>query len=413
MTATATPTVRPIPEFEGVHDVWPRGDRLEAVREAAGRYRERFLSQGTIRAIRSIDIAAAPYPSRYAFQGYNLSLNPMISIINRMFVIQFEGFDGELKTLVWEPTVAAGSVEAPFYAKLQRIAGDFLSDKVFAKYYNDPDEVLPRLGLRNSDVDYVSFDHLHVQDVRMIMGSDRVIPGEREPRAPLFPGAKLLVHRKELATLESPHPMQWAWYVDGGMDGVPAERLEVLDGDVELGVGVSLLWTPGHTDGNHSLVVNTPDGVWVSSENGIGRRQLAARALQDPGGEAAGPVLQPGSGAQRQHAGGLARPVRLDGQGEDDGLALAPRPALAADHPVLGVRRLEAAVAGRAHLHPRRARLRRDLPAAVLSPEPARVAAPQRSAAERPERVNGAVSPPGCCPSGRPSRASGRRRSGR
>ncbi|MCA1187545.1 MULTISPECIES: hypothetical protein [unclassified Saccharopolyspora] len=283
MTATATPTVRPIPEFEGVHDVWPRGGRLEAVREAAARYRDRFLAQGTIRAIRSIDIAAAPYPSRYAFQGYNLSLNPMISIINRMFVIQFEGFDGELKTLVWEPTVAAGSAEAPFYAKLQRLAGDFLADKVFAKYYNDPDEVLPRLGLRNSDVDYVSFDHLHVQDVRMIMGSERVIPGEREPRAPLFPGAKLLVHRKELATLESPHPMQWAWYVDGGMDGVPAERLEVLDGDVELGVGVSLLWTPGHTDGNHSLVVNTPDGVWVSSENGMAADSWQPELSKIPG----------------------------------------------------------------------------------------------------------------------------------
>jgi hypothetical protein len=27
--------------------------------------------------------------------------------------------------------------------------------------------------------------------------------------------------------------------------------------------------TPGHTDGNQSLVINTPDGVWVSSENGV------------------------------------------------------------------------------------------------------------------------------------------------
>lgn len=60
-----------------------------------------------------------------------------------------------------------------------------------------------------------------------------------------------------------------AWYVENGMAGVPAERLEIFDGDVELGVGVSLLWTPGHTDGNHSLCVNTPDGIWVCSENGM------------------------------------------------------------------------------------------------------------------------------------------------
>ncbi|GAA3726751.1 hypothetical protein HDA32_003579 [Spinactinospora alkalitolerans] len=276
-------TVRPIPEFDGVHDIWPRGKRLEAVRSATEAYRRRFIAQGTIKAVKSFDIAAAPYPARYAFQGYNLSVNPMISIINRMFVLQFEGFDGELKTLVWEPTVAAGSAEAPFYSKLQRLAGRFLSDKVFVKYYNDPDTVLPRLGLRNDDVDYVSFDHLHVQDVRMIMGSDQVIPGEKAPREPLFPRGRLLVHRKELGTFESPHPMQWAWYVEGGMDGVPAERLEVFDGDVELGVGVSLLWTPGHTDGNHSLVVNTPDGVWVSSENGMAADSWQPERSRIPG----------------------------------------------------------------------------------------------------------------------------------
>ena len=126
-----------------------------------------------------------------------------------------------------------------------------------------------KLGLTNDDVDYISFDHLHVQDVRMIVGSDSVIEGETEPRKPLFPNAKLLVHRKELGTFESIHPMQWAWYVENGRNGVPADKLEIFDGDVELGVGVSLLWTPGHTDGNHSLVVNTPDGVWVSSENGM------------------------------------------------------------------------------------------------------------------------------------------------
>jgi hypothetical protein len=53
------------------------------------------------------------------------------------------------------------------------------------------------------------------------------------------------------------------------MAGVDEDRLVVFDGDVELGVGISLLWTPGHTDGNHSLCINTPDGVWVSSENGM------------------------------------------------------------------------------------------------------------------------------------------------
>ncbi|MFD4295397.1 hypothetical protein ACFWQG_19505 [Rhodococcus sp. NPDC058532] len=279
----ATDIVRPIPEFQGVHDIWPRGDRLEAVRDAAVRYRKRFLAQGQVKAIKSIDIAAAPYPARFAFQGYSINANPMISIINRMFVIQFEGFDGKRKTLVWEPTVAAGSAEAPFYHTLQKFSQKFYAEKLFVKYYNDPDKVLPGLGLTNEDVDYISFDHLHVQDVRMIMGSTEPIEGETEPRKPLFPNAKLLVHRRELGTFESMHPMQWAWYVDGGMKGVPQDRLEIFEGDVELGVGVSLLWTPGHTDGNHSLVVNTPDGVWVSSENGMAADSWQPELSKIPG----------------------------------------------------------------------------------------------------------------------------------
>lgn len=283
MTTTESTGLRPIPELDGAHDVWPRGDRLEAVRGGAQRYRERFLNQGQVRAIKSIDIAAAPYPSRFAFQGYSLHLNPFINIINRMIVVQFEGFDGKLKTLVWEPTVAAGSAETPFYSGIKKLGDALRAERFFVKYYNDPDEVLPNLGLRNEDVDYVSFDHLHVQDPRMIMGSKTPIPGESAPREPLFPNAKLLVHRKELGTFESLHPMQWAWYVHDGMDGVDENRLEVFDGDVELGVGISLLWTPGHTDGNHSLCVNTPDGVWISSENGMAADSWQPELSKIPG----------------------------------------------------------------------------------------------------------------------------------
>ncbi|UNS99680.1 hypothetical protein MMF93_26935 [Streptomyces tubbatahanensis] len=283
LNTTGAQALRSIPEFEGVHDVWPRGDRLKAIRSAAERYRERFVSQGRVRAVKSFDIAAAPYPARFAFQGYSVNTNPMISIINRMLVIQFDGFDGQLKTLVWEPTMAEGSAEAPFYNKLQSFARRLRAERLFVKYYNDPDRVLPSVGLRNEDVDDVSFDHLHVQDVRMIMGSDTPLRDEPAPRRPLFPNGKLLVHSKELGTFASMHPMQWAWYVDGGMDGVPAERLEVFEGDVELGVGVSLLWTPGHTDGNHSLAINTPDGVWVSSENGMAADSWQPELSKIPG----------------------------------------------------------------------------------------------------------------------------------
>ncbi|MFF3288706.1 hypothetical protein [Streptomyces sp. NPDC003023] len=275
--------IRPIPEFDGVHDVWPRGDRLQAVRDAATAYRERFREQGRIHAVRSFDIAAAPYPTRYAFHNAAIAPNPFVNIINRALVVHYDDFEGTPRILVWEPTVPEGSSTAPFYAQLKRMAGDWLTDHVFARYYHRPKDVLALCGLGPDDVDYVSFDHLHVQDVRMIMGGDKPLPGGTTAPEPLFPRARLLVHRKELGTFESPHPMQRAWYVDGGMDGVPADRVIPFDRDIELGEGVSLLWTPGHTDGNHSLVLNTPDGVWVSSENGVAADNWQPELSRIPG----------------------------------------------------------------------------------------------------------------------------------
>ncbi|WP_067436536.1 hypothetical protein [Nocardioides jensenii] len=273
-TDLGTLGIRTIPEFDGVHDVWPRGERLRAVREAATAYKQRFKAQGTVRAVKSVDIAAAPYPVNYAFHdAVSVPTLPLISMINRMVVVQYDDWNGTPRTLVFEPTMPEGSAEAPFYSNLQalmdKVPGAKLIEKLMLKYYNEPDQVLAKLGLTPADIDFATFDHLHVQDPRMILGSTEVIDGESAPRQPLFGDAKMLVHSRELATLQSLHPMQWAWYVDGGLGGVDPDKFVTFDGDIELGPGIALLWTPGHTDGNHSLVINTDDGVWVSSENGI------------------------------------------------------------------------------------------------------------------------------------------------
>ena len=265
---------RSIPELAGVREVWPRGERLRAVREAAAAYKVRFKEQGQVRAVRSVDIAAAPYPVGYAFHGaVSVPTLPLISMINRMVVVQYDDWNGTARTLVFEPTMPAGSAEAPFYSNLRRrlgrVPGGRFVERIVVQYYNEPDDVLARLGLTAADIDFCTFDHLHVQDPRMILGSTAVIGGETTPRQPLFGDARLLVHSRELATLQSLHPMQWAWYVEGGLDGVDPDKFVAFDGDIELGPGIALLWTPGHTDGNHSLVINTSDGVWVSSENGI------------------------------------------------------------------------------------------------------------------------------------------------
>lgn len=265
---------RTIPEFDGVHDVWPRGDRLRAVRAAAEEYKVRFKSEGQVTAIKSVDIASAPYPVKYGFHTAVIGPHsPLIPIINRMVVVQYDDWDGRPRTLVFEPTVPEGSAKVPFFAKLQRLTNAIpfanRAEKMIVNYYNEPDDVLAAVGLTADDIDFCAFDHLHVQDPRMILGSSATIPGESAPRKPLFGNAKMLVNTRELATLQSLHPMQWAWYVEGSLDGIDMDSFATFEGDIELGPGVALLWTPGHTDGNHSLVVNTPDGVWVSSENGI------------------------------------------------------------------------------------------------------------------------------------------------
>ena len=54
------------------------------------------------------------------------------------------------------------------------------------------------------------------------------------------------------------------------MEGIPLEKVILLDGSTMLGEGVALIATPGHTEGNHSIVVHTDEGLMVTSENGVG-----------------------------------------------------------------------------------------------------------------------------------------------
>jgi len=111
-------------------------------------------------------------------------------------------------------------------------------------------------------IDYVTYDHLHVQDVRGLLAPG---PGGRA----YLPNAKLLAQRAELDTLANIHPLQVEWYIPECLAGVPADRIVALDGDFAIGGGFAIVRTPGHTWGNHTLVVVTDRGAWTISENGI------------------------------------------------------------------------------------------------------------------------------------------------
>jgi hypothetical protein len=111
-------------------------------------------------------------------------------------------------------------------------------------------------------IDYITFDHLHVQDVRGLLA-----PG---PNGRAFlPNAKLLAQKAELDTFAALHPLQRPWYIPDCLAGVPADRIVALDGDYAIGAGFAIVRTPGHTTGNHSPVIVTDRGLWTISENGI------------------------------------------------------------------------------------------------------------------------------------------------
>jgi len=252
---------RAVPELDEAWSTWPRGERPARLREAAGEYRRRFTEQCQVHAVCTLDLVSAAYPVAYAFHGAARAVNPYLNILNRLVVVQYDDADGARRTLVWEPTIPEGSAEAPFYAQLIARFGEKVANRFAKVEYNTLESALASVGLRPDDVDYLSFDHLHVQDVRMLVGGT--------DHEAIFPRARLISQRREFDTFRSIHPTQWAWYVPGGMDGVDPGRLIEVNGTVELGAGLTFMATPGHTDGNQSLCVNTPEGIWVSSENGV------------------------------------------------------------------------------------------------------------------------------------------------
>ena len=94
MSSTASASdaggARPDAEFDGLHEVWPRGARLEAICAAASAFKQRFMSQGEVIAVRSANIAAASYPVRFAFPDAVIApYVPFIAVINRMLVVRF------------------------------------------------------------------------------------------------------------------------------------------------------------------------------------------------------------------------------------------------------------------------------------------------------------------------------------
>jgi hypothetical protein len=241
-------------------DAWAvrgAGARLEAVRRAGRKLRDRILAGGAVRSVRTADIATFPYPVKFGLQGVASSPLPYLFMRNRVHLVQV-ALGGRTISILVNPSDAERSAKAPYFARLEERFGK-LARTLLARVSPPLSATLAAWGIAPEAIDYVTFDHLHVQDVRGLLAGPR----------PYLPNARLLAQRAELDTLAALHPLQTDWYIPECLAGVPADRIVALEGDYTLGGGFALVRTPGHTIGNHTLVVVTDRGAWTISENGI------------------------------------------------------------------------------------------------------------------------------------------------
>lgn len=251
----------PIKHFDDTRNALGQQTRVENTRAAAADFREQMLKGPKVRYFESFDLIKLVYPTRYGLRNaYSAErANEFLHITNRVFVVQFDTAEG-LKTLLVSPSDHERGGETPYFRRLQDSTPKLLTERIVSRFATVPD-VLEQIGLKPEAVDYITYDHLHTQDVRRWLGTD--------DSPSLLPKASLLVHRREWANALDLSPYQRDWYCPQGVVGVPERKVIQFEGSVMLGGGVALVHTPGHTEGNHSIVVHTDEGLWVISENGI------------------------------------------------------------------------------------------------------------------------------------------------
>src|SRR5439155_24540873 len=163
---------------------------------------------------------------------------PYVFMRNRMQLVQVEAGRRTISILV-NPTDPERSAQAPYFARLQERYGS-VARSLLSTMHSTIAQGLARWGLAPDAIDYVTYDHLHVQDVRGLLAPG---PGGRA----FLPNAKLLVQQAELDTLANIHPLQAEWYIPQCLEGVPADKIVTLDGDYMIGGGFAIVRTPGHT----------------------------------------------------------------------------------------------------------------------------------------------------------------------
>jgi hypothetical protein len=291
MTSTITPAQAALPagatgidHFAAADAAEQSGVQLRLIREAAPRFREWFAATGSPDYVGTFDLVSLPYPTKFGLWRAALSPVPFLTITNRLIVVRWNDAEGRTRTLLFEPSDVERDAETPYFKALRETMPQQF-ERFSVRYHGTVEEHLRRLGIRPEDVDYITFDHLHTQDVRRWIGTTTPQPdiSPSRPVEPYFPNARLIVQKREIEALAELHPLQRPWFLPETYTDLRRDAIVEITGDVLLGPGLALLSTPGHTAGNHSLTLNTATGIWCSSENAIAAECMTPEESRIPG----------------------------------------------------------------------------------------------------------------------------------
>ena len=274
MSTVTTGSISTLNHFDGPSLEETPAEQSRRIRERAPLFQEWFRATGQVDFFASRSLVTLPYPKRFGLWEACSVPVPYVWMTNRMFLVQWQE-NGTTKTLLAEPSDYELGIDTPFLKnavdKLP-MGRERALESFFIRHAHVEDH-LAALGIAPEDNDYLSFDHLHTQDIRRLVGTNGPAPDlgfENGPVPAMFSNAKLIVERAELDHVKDVHPFQARFHQSWTYSDINEDNLLQIDGDVLLGPGLALLRTPGHTPGNHTLVVNTARGILTSSENGIG-----------------------------------------------------------------------------------------------------------------------------------------------
>jgi N-acyl homoserine lactone hydrolase len=137
--------------------------------------------------------------------------------------------------------------------------------------YKNPSDALAQIGVKREEIETIIMTHLHWDHCH---------------NTEFFPNARMLVQKREIQYAIAPLPIHAMAYESLIAKMRPPwiksiEQIEIIEGDLEIVPGVSVVTLPGHTKGIQGVLVETQKGRHLiagdtcpSEENWRGNQQM-------------------------------------------------------------------------------------------------------------------------------------------